>query len=142
MHKLESSVPKEILWAEELAYGMDGLFKIPFTNFRFGLDPIIGIVPWVGDGVSFAISMLILKSLVSLGLPKQLIWKMFRNIAIDFGIGLIPVIGNIWDFFFRANRQNLKLLREYFDAQEGFLPEPVNYDGAWPYILRPRVGGA
>jgi hypothetical protein len=85
--------------------------------------------------------MLILKSLVSLGLPKQLIWKMFRNLAIDFGIGLIPVIGNIWDFFFRANRQNLKLLREYFAAQEGFLPEQVNYDGAWPYILRPRAGG-
>lgn len=134
MRKIESSVPKEILWAEKLVYWMDDLVKIPFTNFRFGLDPIIGLVPWVGDIVSFAISGLILKSLVSAGLPKQLIWKMFRNIAIDFGIGLIPILGDVWDFFFRANRKNLKLAREYFDSQEDFAPIEVDYDGAWPYI--------
>lgn len=134
MRKIESTVPKEILWAEKLVYWMDDLIKIPFTNFRFGLDPLIGLIPWVGDIVSFAISGLILKSLISAGLPRQLIWKMFKNIAIDFGIGLIPIIGDVWDFFVKANRKNLKLAREYFDSQEGFSPLEVDYDGAWPYI--------
>lgn len=138
MRKIDSSVPKEILWAEKLVYWMDDLVKIPFTNFRVGLDPIIGLVPWVGDVVSFVISVLIIKSLVSAGLPKQLIWKMFRNIAMDFGIGLIPIIGDVWDFFFRANRQNLKLAREYFDTQEGFTAIEVDYDGAWPYVSEAR----
>ncbi|MGB1317621.1 MAG: DUF4112 domain-containing protein [Flavobacteriales bacterium] len=117
MHKIEPIIPKEILYAEKLVYWMDEAFKIPFVNFRFGLDPIIGLIPWAGDVVSFAISSLILKSLVSAGMPKSLIWKMFGNIALDFGIGLVPLFGDVWDFFNKANRKNLMLARQYFEQQ-------------------------
>ncbi len=96
---------------------MDEAIRIPIIGFRFGLDPILGLIPWIGDLISFIISGLILKSLVSAGLPRKLLFKMFGNIVLDFGIGLIPLIGDIWDFFNKANRKNLKLARKYFESQ-------------------------
>ena len=117
MHKIEPEIPKEILYAEKLVYWMDEAFKIPFINFRFGIDPLIGLIPWVGDVVSFVISALILKSLASAGMPKSLVWKMFGNIALDFGIGLVPFLGDVWDFFNKANRKNLRIARAYFETQ-------------------------
>ena len=133
MHKIESDIPKEIRWAGKMVYWMDDAFKVPFINFRFGLDPLIGLIPWAGDIVSFAISGLILKSLVSAGLPRRLIWKMFGNIAFDFGVGLIPLIGDVWDFFKKANRKNLLLAREYFDSQREVSPTDLVTMKAWPY---------
>jgi hypothetical protein len=128
MHKIEPNIPKEILYAEKLVYWMDEDFKVPFFNFRFGLDPIIGLIPWVGDVISFLISGLILKSLASAGMPKRLIWKMFANIALDFGVGLIPFLGDAWDFFNKANRKNLQLARQYFAPQDHAEPTPAKLD--------------
>ena len=117
MHRIEPTIPKEIEWAEKLVHLMDDKFKVPIINFRFGLDPIIGLVPVVGDLVSLAISALIVKGLVTAGMPRGLILKMVANIVLDFLIGEIPVIGDVWDFFNQANRKNLKLAREYFESQ-------------------------
>lgn len=114
MHRIETGIPKELGWAEKLVRLMDDQFKIPFINFRFGLDPIIGLIPWAGDAITFVISALIVKSLVDAGLPKPLIKKMVWNIVLDLAIGTIPLIGDIWDFFNQANRKNLKLAKEYF----------------------------
>lgn len=96
---------------------MDDQFKVPFVNFRFGLDPIISLIPWAGDLVSFIISALILTALVRNGMPFSLIAKMVANIVFDLLIGLIPLAGSITDFFFKANRRNLKLAKEYFETQ-------------------------
>ncbi len=114
MHKIEPSITKEIEWAERLVSLMDDKFKIPFINFSFGLDPLIGLIPVVGDLVSLAISGLILKGLIRAGLPKRLITKMAMNLLLDFLIGEVPVIGDVWDFFNKANRKNLKLAKEHF----------------------------
>ena len=120
MHKIESSsIPKEIEWAEKLVHLMDDQFKVPFINFRFGLDPVIGLIPWVGDLVTFVISALIIKSLVDAGLPRSLITKMVVNIVIDLAVGAIPLVGDVWDFFFQANRKNLKLAKQHFESQSG-----------------------
>ena len=116
MHKIESEIPEELLWAEKLVRLMDNQFKVPLVNFRFGLDPIIGLIPWVGDLVTFAISGLIIKSLVDAGLPRRLIGKMVLTSLIDLAVGAIPVVGDVWDFFFKANRKNLKLAKEYFES--------------------------
>jgi hypothetical protein len=117
MYKIEPVIPKEIEWAERLVHLMDSQFKIPFINFRFGLDPIIGLIPVVGDLVSLAISALIVKSLVTAGMPRKLIFKMIANILLDFLIGEIPVVGDIWDFFNQANRKNLRLARAHFESE-------------------------
>lgn len=118
MHRIEPGIPKEIEWAEKLVRLMDSQFKVPFINFRFGLDPLIGLIPWVGDLVTFAISALIVKSLVDEGLPKPLIKKMVLNIILDLAIGAIPIVGDVWDFFYQANRKNLQLAKEYYNGKK------------------------
>lgn len=119
MHRIANEIPKELKYAEKLVRLMDDQFKIPFLNFRFGLDPILGLVPWVGDLVSFAVSALIIKSLWDAGLPSKLIQKMVLRSLLDLGLGTIPVIGDVWDFFFKSNGRNLKLAKEFFENQNG-----------------------
>lgn len=96
---------------------MDEQFKLPLFNFRFGLDPIIGLIPGAGDLISFAISLLIIKSLMDAGLPRGLITKMVFATLLDLAIGAIPLVGDAWDFFFKANRRNLKLAKAFFESQ-------------------------
>ena len=119
MNQIETKLPKELEWAERLVSLMDDKFRVPIINFRFGLDPIIGLIPVAGDLVSFVISALIIKGLVTSGMPRSLVMKMVVNIVLDFLIGEIPVVGDIWDFFNQANRKNLKLAKEYFENYNG-----------------------
>lgn len=116
MHRIEPEIPKELQYAERLVRLMDDQFKIPVVNFRFGLDPIIGLIPWAGDIVSFVISLLIIKSLFDAGLPRKLVTKMVLATLLDLAVGAIPVVGDAWDFFFKANRRNLKLAKEFFES--------------------------
>jgi len=114
MNKIEHTIPKELEYAEKLVGLMDDKFKIPFINFRFGLDPIIGLIPVAGDIVSFSVSSLIVIALFRNGVPRTVVLKMAANIVLDLIIGGIPVIGDAWDFFNKANRKNLKLARKHF----------------------------
>jgi hypothetical protein len=117
MHRIEATIPKELEWTEKLSHLMDDQFKVPFINFRFGLDPIISLIPWAGDFVSFLISAFIVTALVRNGMPLLLIAKMVLNIILDLLIGGIPVVGSIADFFFKANKRNLRLAKEYFESE-------------------------
>lgn len=119
MEMVGQAMPKEIEHAEKLARLMDDQFRIPLINYRFGLDPLIGLIPWLGDVVSFTISVLIIKALINSGFPKKLIGKLVWNIVLDLLIGAIPLAGDIWDFFFKANRKNLKIARQHFESQSG-----------------------
>lgn len=118
MHRIEQSIPQEIVWAEKLVRLMDDQFRIPIINVRFGLDPLIGLIPWLGDFVSFSISALIITAFVRHGVPFRIIMKMIANVVLDLLIGGIPVIGDVWDFFFKANRKNLQIARAYFEQVE------------------------
>ncbi|MCF8461384.1 MAG: DUF4112 domain-containing protein [Flavobacteriales bacterium] len=115
MYKIEQTIPKELEYAEKLVRLMDDKFKIPFINFRFGLDPIIGLIPVAGDILSFSISSLIVMALFRNGVPSSVILRMVANILLDLLIGGIPVLGDAWDFFNKANRKNLKLARKHFE---------------------------
>ena len=117
MHRLEHSLPIELQWAERLTRLMDDQFRIPVIGFRFGIDPIIGLIPWAGDLVSFLISTLIVSAIVRHGMPRSLVVRMVANILLDLIIGGIPVVGTMADFFFKANRSNLKLAQQYFEGE-------------------------
>lgn len=114
-----AGLPKELRLAERVARLMDGQFKVPGTGFRFGLDPIIGLIPGAGDAVSFLISGTVLVSLIRGGIPRSLALRMLLNLLLDLVIGGIPVIGDVWDFFHKANRKNLDLAKEYYAGQSG-----------------------
>jgi hypothetical protein len=102
---------------EALAKLMDGSLVIPGTNFRLGLDAIIGLVPVVGDVISGVISSYLIWEARRLGAPKWLIARMMANTFLDTTIGAIPVVGDAFDVIFRGNMNNMALLRKHMDKR-------------------------
>lgn len=102
-------------WAEKFAQLLDSKFTLPGTNFRFGLDPILGLIPGVGDGISLIMQGLLINSLWRSGYSGELLAKLCINVLLDTLIGTIPIAGQIFDFFFKANERNLRLTREYLN---------------------------
>ena len=107
----------EFKWLEHATTWMDSLFRIPGTNIRFGLDPIIGLFPFIGEIITFGISGVMVLAMVKHGASRKVIILMIGNILIDSVVGSIPLIGDLFDFTYKANRKNLKLLKEHH--QEG-----------------------
>ncbi|MGY0035480.1 DUF4112 domain-containing protein [Pedobacter sp. NJ-S-72] len=104
-------------WVSRLSYLMDEQFRIPGTKYRFGLDPILNLIPFAGDITGFAVSGGLVLAMASKGLTSKIVVLMCLNILLDTTIGAIPGIGQIWDFFFKSNTRNMRLMQEYY--QEG-----------------------
>jgi hypothetical protein len=102
---------------EALARLMDGAFVLPGTNIRLGLDAIVGLVPVAGDVISGIISSYLIWEARQLGAPKWLIARMMANTLLDTTIGAIPVVGDAFDIFFRANMKNMELLRRHMEKR-------------------------
>ena len=96
---------------DNLAHYLDGLFRIPGTGWRFGLDSLIGLIPNVGDTLTSFASFYILLAGVRYGVPKITLLRMAFNIGLDYLVGTIPFIGDAFDFFWKANKQNMDLIR-------------------------------
>jgi hypothetical protein len=97
---------------ETLATYLDGLFRVPGTGWKFGLDSLIGLIPNVGDGLTSLMSFYILIAGVRYGVPKITLLRMAFNIGLDYLVGTIPFIGDAFDFFWKSNKQNMDLIRE------------------------------
>lgn len=97
---------------ESLSRYLDDWVKIPFVGWRFGLDALIGLVPNVGDTVTSLASFYILVAGVRYGVPKITLLRMAFNIGLDYLVGAIPFVGDAFDFFWKANRRNIDLIRE------------------------------
>ncbi|MGE3990140.1 DUF4112 domain-containing protein [Pseudorhodoplanes sp.] len=100
---------------DRLASLLDTRFVIPFTKFRFGADSLIGLAPGLGDVVTTALSLYIVYEAHKLGAPKTVLARMLGNVAIDGMVGAVPVAGDVFDVMFRANRRNVRILREHLD---------------------------
>src|SRR5437868_1347322 len=99
-----------------LALIMDQFLRLPGTKFRFGLDPIIGLIPGLGDTASAIISALSLVYAARCGLPKVLLARMSLNILLNEIIGIIPGIGDAFSFWFKSNTRNYELMQRHFGA--------------------------
>ena len=95
---------------------LDTWFRIPGTNIRFGLDGIIGFVPGVGDLLAGAASCIIVLAAFFRGVPLVTVARMVANLAIEVGVGMVPVLGNLFDIGWRANRRNYHLLETSLTA--------------------------
>jgi hypothetical protein len=100
-----------------LANLMDAAIIIPGTRITVGLDALIGLAPGIGDTVTTLISLWMVKEAHELGAPKHIIVRMIGNVALDGVIGAVPLLGDAFDIMFRANRRNIKLLREHFERE-------------------------
>src|SRR5829696_9255606 len=104
---------------DDLARYLDGLFRIPGTNWRFGLDSLIGLIPNVGDTLTSFASFYILFAGVRYGVPKITLLRMAFNIGLDYLVGTIPFIGDAFDFVWKSNQQNMNLIRERATGKSG-----------------------
>lgn len=98
-----------------LALIMDEFLRVPGTKFRFGLDPIIGLLPGVGDTASAFISALALIQAARRGVPKILLARMSLNILVNEIVGIIPALGDAFSFWFKSNARNYRLLQQHID---------------------------
>lgn len=103
---------------ETLAWLLDNSIPIPGTGRRIGLDAVIGLVPGLGDLLSGGLGLIVVLRAAGLGLPPVIVARMLVNVALDFAIGSIPVIGDAFDLWFKANSRNLALLRRHAAVPE------------------------
>ena len=101
---------------EWLANIMDTAIVLP-GNIRIGADAVIGLLPGIGDAITTGLSLWIVKEAHALGTPKHVLTRMIGNVAVDALTGIVPVFGDAFDVFWRANRRNVRLLREHLERE-------------------------
>jgi uncharacterized protein DUF4112 len=97
---------------------LDAGIRIPGTNLRFGLDPILGLIPGAGDAAGAVLSGWILVEAVRLGASRATFLRIAGNVVLDAGLGAVPMIGDIFDFAWKANLRNVALLERHLAAPD------------------------
>jgi hypothetical protein len=127
MTMADTKAPKQLLRAQKLANFSDSRFIIPFSKIRFGWDNIIGLIPGIGDLIMLLVSVYIVVLARQLGLPRGLLALMIRNCLIDFALGLLPLLGDIFDIFYKANTANVKIMQNWWlNENKGKINEATN----------------
>ncbi len=96
---------------------LDVAFILPGTNIRYGIDGLIGLIPVVGDIITTAISLWLVREARALGAPWHLTMRMLGNVALDGVVGVVPLVGDAFDVMFRANVRNVKMLHRWLEKQ-------------------------
>jgi hypothetical protein len=97
---------------ERLSWVMDDLIRVPGLGWRFGLDAIVGLIPGFGDTATSLVSFYILASAVRYRVPKVTLLRMGLNIGIDYLVGSLPLVGDLFDAWWKSNQKNVALLRK------------------------------
>ena len=121
-------IPASLQQIAKVVKLMDSQFRIPGTKFTFGLDPIIGLIPGLGDLIDYGISAYLMVAMIRNGASGRAVAKMLINITIDGLVGVIPFLGRFFDIFFKANRRNLVSAIEHFEVGK-------HKGSAWPIVL-------
>lgn len=110
---------------------MDSAFRIPGTSFRFGWDPIIGLIPGAGDLVSTMVSAYIIYLAARFRLPPKVLLQMILNISLEAVVGAVPLVGDLFDAFYKSNLRNLALLEKHIHGVESEPGEAVSVTIQW-----------
>ncbi len=102
---------------DAIAKLLDVAFILPGTNIRYGIDGLIGLIPVIGDLITTAISLWLVREARALGAPWHITARMLGNVALDGVVGIIPVAGDAFDVMFRANVRNVRMLKRWMDKQ-------------------------
>ena len=124
--RTSASLESRFRW---LALIMDDFLRVPGTKLRFGLDPIIGLLPGIGDVTSAIVSAVAFVHAARSGVPKILLARMAMNILINELVGIIPGLGDAFSFWFKSNVRNYELLRRYSAASAG------SRRGDWIFVI-------
>ena len=105
---------------DRLSQLFDVAFIVPGTNIRFGIEAVLRLVPGIGDAVASALSCYLLFEAHRLGVPRHLFLRMALNVAVEGIAGSVPFVGDAFDVAFRANRRNVRILRDYLEGSGCF----------------------
>lgn len=117
----------ELAWVEGLSTLLDSKFTIPGTQLSFGFDFLLGLFPGIGDVISMGFSGVLVATMAKHGASPRLVSKMLLNVVLDTIFGSIPLLGNVFDLFFKANNRNASLMKQYY--RDG-----KHTGSAWPVI--------
>ena len=117
VYRAGERLPTPDPWVRQLAHLMDDGIRI--GSFTIGLDPLLGLLPGIGDLLGAIISMLIVARAVQSGIPRVAVARMLANIAIDTLVGSIPVFGDAFDFGWKANLKNVRIYEEALAGSRG-----------------------
>jgi hypothetical protein len=104
----------EFGWIDQLSSLLDNRFTIPGLNTRFGVDAVIGLIPGIGDWISLGISVLIVVAMMRRGVSVGMLLTMIWHLLVDATVGSIPIAGDVFDVYHKANRKNVERLRQYY----------------------------
>jgi Domain of unknown function (DUF4112) len=105
---------------DRLSQLFDVAFILPGTNIRFGIEAVLRLAPGIGDAVASALSCYLLFEAHRLGVPRHVFLRMALNVAVEGIVGSVPFAGDAFDIAFRANRRNVRILRDYLDRSGRF----------------------
>lgn len=108
---------RELRELRNFAHLLDEAIHIPVINYRIGLEPILGLIPIVGDVSGFALSCYIIFKAARLGVPRRLVARMVFNAFLNTLVGSIPLVGDLFDFFWKVNKRNMRLVERYLAAR-------------------------
>lgn len=123
--KGNSGISRRVSWL------LDECIHIPGTNLRFGLDPILGLVPYGGETASAIVGTAILAEAGKKGIPVRTLARMGGNMLLNAGVGTIPVVGDLFSFWFKSNTRNYRLLNTFLESEHG----EEHSGGWWPLLL-------
>ena len=112
--KKKDNRPASLQSFERISHLMDSKFEIPGTGIRFGLDPLLSLLPVLGDLITLVISSMLIYTMHNHGASRKVVIKMMLNAGLDTLIGAIPLVGTVFDVFYRSNERNVKLLKEHY----------------------------
>jgi hypothetical protein len=102
---------------DRFAFLLDEAFRVPGTRWRIGLDGLVGFVPGLGDAATALVALYPIVEAWRHGAPPALIGRMLANLGIDTAVGSVPLLGDLFDVAFKANRRNVELLRRHLSAR-------------------------
>jgi Domain of unknown function (DUF4112) len=109
-----------------LAHLLDSAIPIPGTNRTIGIDPLIGLIPVVGDAISAALSSYIIWEARQLGVPSWKIARMVGNVALDTAVGSVPFLGDLFDAAFKSNRRNVRIVLDHLHQTGRLTPKVID----------------
>lgn len=112
--KDRAALPDQLKGLDNFTKLLDTSFRIPGTKTRFGIDFLIGLIPYAGDVLSFLFSGGLIVTMAKHGVSGQVIGKMIWNVLLDTVVGSIPIFGDVFDLYFKANRRNFHLLKNHY----------------------------
>jgi len=129
--ELRDVILKKARTSRKISWLLDECIRIPGTKVRFGLDPLLGLLPYGGETVATIVGTLIIGEAGKKGLPVKTLVRMGGNMLLNAGLGVMPVAGDLFSFWFKSNTRNYRLLNTYLESDHG-AEEP---GGWWPVML-------